>query len=306
MRILITGANGFFGRNLRRQWKDQHELLLTDLPPDLFDIETKEPFDRPADNWFHCDLRDSAYVVNDHLKDIDVIVHLAAKTRIDPSWNEFDSYYDTNITASQTLFRLAQANGVKKFIYFSSSSVYGNSKNKTQCETDLLSPTNPYAVSKMAAEMALGVQTLKGDTQLIVVRPFTMYGDFMSYGTYSLAVAKFLTACERKQPIIIEGGGTQVRDFVHASDAIAALELIVEHGQAGDVYNIGTGSTVSVKTLADIVSDQQVQAPARLGAVKRTCADISRLQVLGYKPKVKIKEWLTERVKDIKLNETQQ
>jgi UDP-glucose 4-epimerase len=158
----------------------------------------------------------------------------------------------------------------------------------------------------MAAEMALGVQTLRGGTELIIVRPFTMYGDFMSYGTYSLAIARFLKALERDQPIIIEGGGTQVRDFVHASDAIRALELIMIHGQAGDIYNIGTGSTVSIKTLADIVSDHQVQAPARIGAVKRTCADISRLQALGYKPKVKIKEWLTERVKEIKLNETQQ
>lgn len=306
MRILITGANGFFGRNLYRAWKDQHDLLLTDLPPELFAIQTKEPYERQTDNWFHCDIRDSAYVVNDHLKDIDVIIHLAAKTRIDPSWNEFETYYSTNITASQTLFRLAQTNGVKKFVYFSSSSVYGNSTNKQQRETDLLSPTNPYAVSKMAAEMALGVQTLRGSTELIVVRPFTMYGDYMSYGNYSLAIAKFLKARERNQPIIIEGGGTQTRDFVHASDAIAALELIVEHGRAGDIYNIGTGTTTSIKTLADIVSDQQVQAPARIGAVKRTCADISRLQALGYKPKIKIKEWLTERVKEIKLNETQQ
>lgn len=63
MRILITGANGFFGRNLRRAWKDQHELLLTDLPPELFAIQTKEPYDTADNNWFHCDIRDSAYVV---------------------------------------------------------------------------------------------------------------------------------------------------------------------------------------------------------------------------------------------------
>jgi nucleoside-diphosphate-sugar epimerase len=69
MRILITGANGFFGRNLRRQWKDQHELLLTDLPPDLFDIQTKEPFDRPADNWFHCLQRNvpQPFVMEEHM-----------------------------------------------------------------------------------------------------------------------------------------------------------------------------------------------------------------------------------------------
>ena len=306
MRILITGANGFFGRNLCRAWKDQHDLLLTDLPPELFAIQTKEPYNTDKHNWFHCDIRDSAYVVNDHLKNIDMVIHLAAKTRIDPSWNEFESYYNTNITASQTLYQIAQNNGVKKFIYFSSSSVYGNSLNKQQSETDLLSPTNPYAVSKMAAEAALGVQSMKGGTELIIVRPFTMYGDFMSYGTYSLAIARFLKALERGQPIIIEGGGTQTRDFVHASDAIAALELIMEHGKNGDVFNIGTGTTTSIKTLADIVSEQQVQASARIGAVKRTCANIEKLQSLGYQPKIKIKEWLTERVKEIKLNELQQ
>jgi UDP-glucose 4-epimerase len=304
MRILITGIDGFFGRNLTKAWLNKYELIGIDLPPQLLD--GAEDVVKWHHSINHIDLREDSSYYKELLAGVDVVIHLAARTRINQSWNEYSDYYNTNITASQSLIAACQSAGVRKFIYFSSSSVYGNSNKSMQSETDLLSPTNPYAVSKMAAEMALRTQSLKGETELIVVRPFTMYGDYMNFGRYSLAIAKFLKAFSNNEPLSIDGDGTQSRDFVHASDAIAALELIVEHGQAGDVYNIGTGSVVSIKTLADIVSDQQVQAPARLGAVKRTCADISRLQALGYKPKVKIKEWLTERVNDIKLNETQQ
>jgi UDP-glucose 4-epimerase len=151
--------------------------------------------------------------------------------------------------------------------------------------------------------MALGVQSLKGDTELIIVRPFTMYGDYMNYGRYSLAIAKFLKAAATEQPLIVEGNGTQRRDFVHVNDAIAALELIMKHGRHGDIYNIGTGRSVSVQELADAVSSKQVRAPARTGAVEITCADISKLTALGYAPKVDILQWLTVQVKESKIKE---
>jgi UDP-glucose 4-epimerase len=302
MRTLITGANGFFGRNLTRAWQDKFDLLLTDLPPQLFKNATREPYEEWRNDGFHCDLCDSMYVVKDHMSGVDTIVHLAAKTRIDPSWSQYKNYYETNIIATQELFHLAQAQNVKRFIYFSSSSVYGNNTNTTQVETDVLAPTNPYALSKMAAETALQLQAQKGNTELTIIRPFTMYGDFMDCSAYSLAISKFLRALEKNEPLVIEGGGSQTRDFVHADDVIQALELILESGMTNQVYNIGTGETVSIKTLADIVSDKQIQAPHRTGAVQRTCADISKLKTLGYKPKIKVTDWLTNRVKEIKLN----
>jgi UDP-glucose 4-epimerase len=102
---------------------------------------------------------------------------------------------------------------------------------------------------------------------------------------------------------MIDGTGEQRRDFVHVSDAIQALELIMEQGQNGDIYNIGTGQTVSVQELADAVSPRQVRVPDRIGAVGITCADISRLRELGYQPTIKVVDWLTARVKELNIKQ---
>ena len=299
-RILITGIDGFFGRNLVQRWIDQYDLIGIDLPPQLFDEDSHTLAWYQSIN--HIDLREDPAYYKDVMVGVDTVIHCAAKTRIDPSWNEFPDYYTTNITASQQLLKTSQELGVKKFIYFSSSSVYGNNGTDVQSEDSPMCPTSPYAVSKMAAEYALKAQALKGDTELIIVRPFTMYGPFMRGGKYSLVIAKFIKAYIDNVPLMLEGSGTQTRDFTHVDDAIAALELIMEYGEHGDVFNIGTGRSVTIKELADVVSHKQIIAPSRTGAIGTTCADISKLTNLGYEPKIQVLEWLTNHLQEIKLN----
>lgn len=299
-RILITGIDGFFGRNLVEHWLNKYELIGIDLPPQLFDEDSQTL------SWYqsinHIDLREDSNYYKDLLEGVDTVIHCAAKTRIDPSWNEFYDYYNTNISASQKLLKVSQEMGVKKFVYFSSSSVYGNNGTICQTEDSPMCPSSPYAVSKMAAEYALKAQALKGETELIIVRPFTMYGPFMRTGTYSLVIAKFIKAYLNNVPLVLEGTGSQTRDFVHVSDAIQALELIMEHGSHGDVFNIGTGNSVTIKQLADIVSPKQILAPARTGAIGITCADISKLTNLGYEPKIQVLEWLSNHLQQLKIN----
>jgi len=287
-KILITGVNGFFGRNLVKAWRDSHTITGIDYASGV--NQTREPFDNWHRSISHIDL-----IQNPAIREIDqqdVVVHLAARTRINPSWSEYRDYYQTNITASQMFFEQCQLGGVKKFIYFSSSSVYGNRFGPMK-ESDQLMPTNPYAVSKAAAEMALTAQSLKGQTELIIVRPFTMYGDYMNLGKDSLAIAKFIRAAERDEPLVIEGTGLQERDFIHADDAVHALDLIMAKGRHKDIYNIGTGKYVSIKSIADAISFKQVLAPDRTGPVQRTWADISKLRAMGFAPKVDLLDWLT-------------
>ena len=301
MKILITGACGFLGRNLVRQLFD-YELVLMDQHPNLFDEAVRESwfYDYPI---FHADINENIDVIKRKLKGVDIVIHLANKTRIQPSWTEYEQYYRTNITGSQKLFAACQDANVKKFIYVSSSSVYGNNNTLRQHETDKLCPTNPYAVSKLAGEAALTVQAQGQDTELIIVRPFTMYGDFMDFGEEALVIAKFLKAWEEGEPLFIHGNGEQRRDFIHALDAIQGLKLIIEHGRHGDIFNIGTGESVSIKQLADVVSQKQILVPDRKGPVIRTEADISRLKKLGFKPRVKVLEWLTDQVNEHTIKE---
>jgi len=304
MKILITGATGFLGRNLVRylsQFKD--ELMLTDLPPYLFDAAVKENW-WMGHNIFHCDLDTNLAEFSQHIDNVDTVVHLANRTRITPSWVDYDQYYKTNITSTQRLFEICQLKGVKRFIYISSSSVYGNNGTQEQTEDSLLRPTNPYAVSKIAAEMALSVQATKGTTELVIVRPFTMYGDFMDYGPNALVIAKFLDALDRNEPLVIHGEGTQTRDFLHSSDAVTGLKLIIDYGRNGEVYNLGTGVTTSINDLAEIVSYKQIKSTDRPGAVAVTRANIDKLKALGFMPQVSVTEWLTSRVKEIKLRES--
>lgn len=286
-KILITGANGFFGRNLVKAWRNSHTLTGVDYASGV--NQTREPFDEWHRTIIHKDL--SSGLMSSQLQEQDIVIHLAAKTRITPSWIEYEEYYHNNITVSQQLFQQCQEQGVKKFIYFSSSSVYGNRFGPMK-ESDQLLPTNPYAVSKVAAEMALLTQAQRGETELIIVRPFTMYGDFMNVGKNSLAISKFIRAAERDEPLIIEGNGQQERDFIHADDAVRALELIMEQGQHKHVYNIGSGSYTSIKAVADAVSSKQVFAPDRIGAVQRTWADITKIRAMGFKPSVDLLGWL--------------
>lgn len=299
-RILITGIDGFFGRNLVHRWLNQYELIGIDLPPQLFNEDSETLAWHHSIN--HVDLREDPSYYKDIMVGVDTVIHCAAKTRIDPSWAEFPDYYTTNITASQQLLKVSQELGVKKFIYFSSSSVYGNNGTDCQTEDSPLCPSSPYAVSKMAAEYALRAQAMKGDTELIIVRPFTMYGPFMRTGTYSLVIAKFIKAFINDVPLLLEGTGNQTRDFIHVDDAINALELIMEYGNHGDVFNIGTGQSVTIKQLANVVSSKQILAPSRTGAIGTTCADISKLTNLGYEPKIQVLKWLTDHLNDIKLN----
>jgi nucleoside-diphosphate-sugar epimerase len=304
MKILITGATGFLGRNLVRHLaKFDDELLLTDLPPYLFDAAVTE-------NWWmdrqilHCDIDQNLAAFSSHIDNVDTVVHLANRTRITPSWVDYDDYYKTNITSTQRLFEICQLKGVNRFIYISSSSVYGNNGTQEQTEDSPLKPTNPYAVSKVAAEMALTVQATRGDTELIIVRPFTMYGDFMDYGPNALVIAKFLDALDKKEPLIIHGEGNQTRDFLHSSDAVTGLKLIIDYGRKGETYNLGTGITTSINELAEIVSYKQIKSTDRPGPVTVTCANIDKLKALGFMPQVSVTEWLTSRVKEIKLRES--
>jgi nucleoside-diphosphate-sugar epimerase len=238
------------------------------------------------------------------LDGVDVVLHLANRARIDPSWYDYGDYYNTNITSTQLFFEAAQRAGVKKFIHVSSSSVYGNNGKLKQKESDPLMPTNPYAVSKMAGEWALHVQSLKADTELIIVRPFTMYGDYMDDSRDALVIQKFISAWEKDLPLLLHGGGDQRRDFIHVYDAIRGLMMILEHGENGDVYNLGTGRSVSIKQLADVISHKQVKVPARPGAVAITEADITRMNEIGFEPMVDVIEWLTKIMQELKLKKT--
>jgi len=304
MRIMITGARGFLGRNLADALRDNHKLVLVDQSPDLFN--SKEEIEYSFNHVHTADVFDDIHEMKFLMKGVDVILNCAARTRIPKSWGQYKEYYSDNIVGTTQLFHLAKNMGIKKFIQFSSSSVYGNNGHYIQHEDSPLIPTNPYAVSKLAGEHALRVEAEGCDTELVIVRPFTMYGQYMKYGDDGLVIAKFLEALKKDEPLILHGAGTPSRDFLHSSDAVRAIQLIIAHSKHGDVFNLGTGKSVTIKELADCVSSKQIVAPNRRGAVERTCADIGRLRKIGFNPSIDVLEWLTDEAKEVKLHTLKQ
>jgi len=295
-RILITGAAGFLGRNLTHYLKDKYQLVLVDQDPERWTNFQLEPHD-PTIKIEYADLNDDLFVYAALLDKVDVVIHCANRARIDPSWLEYQQYYQTNIGDTHKFFQLCQEHNIKKFIYVSSSSVYGNNGQEVQTEDGALNPSSPYAVSKLAAEWALRVQSQKAwITELIIVRPFTMYGAYMDYSDRALMIPRYMKALVDGNPLFLHGDGLQRRDFVHASDAVQAIELLIEKGQRDEIYNIGSGTSTGIKEIADVISMKQVKVPDRMGQVRSTLADITKLQKLGYEPKVNVVEWISKQV----------
>jgi nucleoside-diphosphate-sugar epimerase len=282
--ILVTGARGFVGSVL------VNKLLQSGFTVTAVDrILGKERFETNL-SVVKSDIQEE-FLTDDIIKDHDVVIHLANSARIEPSWQTPEEYFYNNITVTGEFFRRCQQLNVKKFIHFSSSSVYGNNQTDIQLESSNLSPTNPYAVSKAAAEMLLSAYQLTGNMSLIIVRPFTMYDTTMSFGKDALAIGKFIKAYSQGQPLEIHGTGNQKRDFLYLDDAIDGVLLLINHAQCG-VFNLGRGQSVSIKEIANVISGNQIYVSSRPGPEYNTCADITKLKELGFKPKVDILDWL--------------
>lgn len=297
---MITGANGFLGRNLVAYFKEKYHLVLIDQHPHLTKNKQLEPFD-PNIKVTYLDVNVDTFQLGNLLEEVDVVIHCANYARIDPSWAEYHEYYSTNITGSQRFFELCQTKKIKKFIYISSSSVYGNNGQEHQTEDGPLIPTNPYAVSKLAAEWALRVQSQKvWITELIIVRPFTMYGPYMDYSERALMIPKFFKCFVNDEPLLLHGDGSQQRDFLFSADAVRGIEILMLQGSRDTVYNLGSGVSYSVRQIADAISPKQVRTPDRLGPIRSTRADISKLTQLGFEPMTDVIRWITDQIEIFK------
>ena len=281
-KILVTGSQGFVGQQLVPYLRQQGHSVVA--------------LDRAPGGDIHCDVDD---VTIDDLIDIDQVIHLANTARIEPSWHHPDQYAYNNITVTTRFFRLCQLAGVDRFYYFSSSAVYGANETSSQTETDRLCPTNPYAITKQAAEQMLSAlaDSRHNATQLTVIRPFTMFGETMDTGPSGLAVGRFIQATVNGDSLTIQGTGQQTRDFLYIKDAVATVGKMVSSDHAGGIYNLGSGTTTSIQEIADVLSSRQIYLDSRPGMEYNTRANIKKIVQLGHLPTVGILEWLEQQKK---------
>lgn len=313
MRCVITGAAGFVGSNIAdRLLSEGHEVIGIDCFIDYYPRAMKEKNLEQAKSFKNFQFIEGNLLNLDLpkiLSGTEIIFHQAAQAGVRSSWGkDFAIYTDNNILASQVLLettRLPQVKeSLKKVVYASSSSVYGDAESLPTKETLLPSPLSPYGVSKLAAEHLMVLYTKEFGTPTASLRYFTVYGHRQRP---DMAFHRFIRATLTGQEITIYGDGEQSRDFTFISDAVNANILAALGNTSELVYNIGGGSRVTVnevlKTIEKIsgIKPKINYVTRQLGDVKHTSADTQRAaKAFGYAPKVSLEQGLTAEINWLK------
>jgi len=204
-----------------------------------------------------------------------------------------ERYFDANVNGSYAVAEAARHNGVKKMLYAASSSCYGIPDTYPTPETAPTNPRYPYALTKYLGEQILLHWGQLYGVPITSLRLFNVYGPrARTSGTYGAVFGVFLAQKIAGKPLTIVGDGTQTRDFTYVSDVVSAFLATAERGRDGAIYNVGSGGTVSVNRLVELIgADEIAYIPKRPGEPDCTFADTARIAAeLGWKAQVSIEE----------------
>jgi len=275
-KAIVTGGAGFIGSHI------VDELIRMGVQTTIIDDFSTGKVENvnPA---AYCWKQDLTTVRIDDLtqfmKGVDVVFHLAAMARVQPSIEQPIPYHDANVTATHNLLVAAADAGVKRFVFSSSSSVYGNAKVPTS-ETHELNPMSPYALHKLIGEQYCKLYSFLHDIDTVCLRYFNVYGDRMALdGAYRLAIPIFATQIKEGKPCTINNDGNQRRDYTFVGDVVKAniMCAINEKSFEGEVYNVGNGNNVSVNELVDMMGGEKTYGNKVIEPFE-TLADNSKIE----------------------------
>ena len=309
MKVLVTGAAGFIGSHLsERLLADGWDVVGLDNFDEFYGRDIKEANIAASQansnfEFIEGDIRDAACVEGVLNKEkIDIIVHLAAKAGVRPSIEDPVSYQDVNINGTVVMLEGAKKFGIKKFVFASSSSVYGNNKKVPFAESDNVDfPISPYAATKKACELICHTYSHLYDIDMSCLRFFTVYGPRQRP---DLAIHKFAKLIEAGQAIPVFGDGSMRRDFTYIDDIIDGVAAAMDNCQGYEIYNLGESRPVRLDELIGAIEKALGKKaiinrlPLQPGDVKQTYADVTKAkEKLGYDPKTEISVGLDKFVK---------
>jgi UDP-glucuronate 4-epimerase len=308
-KILITGAAGFIGSNLA------DDLLKSGIK--VFGIDNFDPFyDRSIKEanvvnalknkhyeLHEGDIRDTVFV-NRCLESFkpDIVIHLAARAGVRPSLLDPAAYYDVNVMGTLNILESMKKHKIRKLLFASSSSVYGNNKKVPFSESDNVDcPVSPYAASKKAGELLCHTFHHLYKMDIFCLRFFTVYGPRQRP---DLAINKFTRAILSDNEITIYGDGTTSRDYTHINDIIQGIRKAIFKLQGFDVFNLGESSTVSLNRLVSLLEQytgknaRKYFMPFQEGDVFQTYANINKAgRLLDYAPEVEFESGIRDYIK---------
>ena len=303
MKIIVTGGCGFIGSNLI-------EILLKDVQNEVVAIdnlsvgrlENIEEFNGSRNFTFvKADLSSRDDFWEKHFIGADWVIHLAALADIVPSIEAPESYFYSNVLGTLNVLTVSRKVGIKRFVYAASSSCYGIPSLYPTPETASINPEYPYALTKYQGEELVLHWAKLYKLPAVALRFFNVYGPrARTSGTYGAMFGVFLAQKFAGKPFTVVGDGTQTRDFTYVTDVCDAIIEVAKNSSLSGAYNIGSGQTVSVNKIVELLGGESVFIPKRPGEPDATFADISRIcEDTSWRPKVSIELGVQEMLKRI-------
>lgn len=290
MSVVVTGGAGFIGSHVVDAFLERgHDVKVLDN----FSTGRASNLAHVHDNidLIECDIS-SAGTWEKIVEGARYVIHLAALADIVPSIQNPESYFASNVTGTLNVLKAAQKGRISKFIYAASSSCYGMASSFPTIESDPIMPEYPYALTKRMGEELVMHWHQVYDLPCISLRFFNVYGTrSRTSGTYGAMFGVFLAQKLAAKPFTVVGDGQQTRDFTYVTDVADAVVAATLSDVQGEVFNVGSGKTVSVNRITELLGGEKVYIPKRPGEPDITFADITRIQnFLGWSPKISIED----------------
>lgn len=295
--VLVTGVAGFIGSNLLDYLLEHTGWSITGID-NLSTGNERNIAHRLSDPRFKF-VRGSVAEIQS-LKEYDVVFHLAALPRIQPSFEFVTEHISENLVNTMHLIQLMiRENYFPKFVFSSSSAIYGTPETIPTPEAEKIDCLSPYAFQKYEVEKYLDLLSTRYPLDYVCLRYFNPYGPRSfnpdnKFNAYSSVVGIFLYRFQNNMPLLVTGDGSQKRDFIHVSDLAKANYLAAVHpDKLNTAFNIGNGSTITVLEVAQLISEAYEFIPKREGESDITFADVSKAkQLLNWEPGFRLPDYI--------------
>jgi dTDP-glucose 4,6-dehydratase len=304
VKLLVCGGAGFIGSAFVRRLLAEREdldIVVLDKLTYAGNLDNLKPVTGDPRYRFVCgDIRDRL-VVEEAIDGADAVVNFAAETHVDRSIAEPEAFLYTDILGTHTLLEAARTSGVSRLLQVSTDEVYGSVAEGSSTEEDPLRPSSPYSASKAGGDLQVLAYHQTYDLPVLVTRGSNTYGP---YQYPEKLIPLFVTNALEGQKLPLYGDGLNVRDWLHVDDHVAAIAHVLEHGQPGEIYNVGGGNERTNLEITGMIleelglgQDAVRRVTDRPGHDRRYSLDCGKIARLGWRPRVKFEEGLRQTIR---------